>query len=109
MNALLHDTELTKFAIKYLKMTNILNQHFLFLALQQIWMVQLLKNKKKNQCSVLLNVSLLNTKSHRQNKQNVQVLIVTLRRGYATYVFVASVVMDSPDFPGPCIDSMAVE
>lgn len=32
-----------------------------------------------------------------------------LRADYSTYVFVFSVVKESPDFPGPCIDSMAVE
>lgn len=72
-------------------------------------MAQLSKKKKFLKCSVLLNVLPLNTKWQRVKKQNVPVLIVTLRAGYGTYVFVVSVVTDSPDFPGPCIDSMAVE
>jgi len=59
--------------------------------------------------SVLLNVLPLNTKWHRLKKQNVQFLTVTFRADFGTYVFVVSVVTESPDFPGPCIDSMAVE
>lgn len=42
-------------------------------------------------------------------RNNVQIFIATFRVGYGTYVFVASVTTESPDFPGPCIDSMAVE
>lgn len=72
------------------------------------------KKIKEKKEKVLLHCTLfkvlpLNTKWHRLKKQNMQVWKVTLRESYGTYVFVDSVVTLSPDFPGPCIDSMAVE
>lgn len=38
-----------------------------------------------------------------------EIFMSTLMAWYGTYVFVVSVTTESPDFPGPCIDSMAVE
>lgn len=90
----------------YLKLINLLTNIPISCSVANLDDAAFGKEKKKSsifqflECSVLMNT---------MSFYLLIVLIVTLRAGYSTYVFVVSLVTESPDFPGPCIDSMAVE